>query len=129
MSPADATKYFDEKSKKRDLSGNSNQGEGAKKLKEVSWNIRRASDIPDEVLTESLKTLGYVNILFSLIKIQKKQIAQIFENTKEMKEGQINDELQLAELMEALDFISNNFDDCEIARKEKKERLKTWKTA
>ena len=129
MSPADATKYFDEKSKKRDLSGNSNQGEGAKKLKEVSWNIRRASDIPDEVLTESLKTLGYVNILFSLIKIQKKQIAQIFENTKEMKEGQINDELQLAELMEALDFISNNFDDCEIARKEKKERIKTWKTA
>ena len=69
MSLADATKYFDEKSKKRDLSGNSNQGEGAKKLKEVSWNIRRASDIPDEVLTESLKTLGYVNILFSLIKI------------------------------------------------------------
>ena len=129
MSPADATKYFDEKSKKRDLSGNSNQGEGAKKLKEVSWNIRRASDIPDEVLTESLKTLGYVNILFSLIKIQKKQIAQIFENTKEMKEGQINDELQLAELMEALDFISNNFDDCEIARKEEKERIKTWKTA
>ena len=129
MSLADATKYFDEKSKKRDLSGNSSQGEGAKKLKEVSWNTRRASDIPDEVLTESLKTLGYVNILFSLIKIQKKQIAQIFENTKEMKEGQINDELQLAELMEALDFISNNFDDCEIARKEKKERIKTWKTA
>ena len=46
-----------------------------------------------------------------------------------MKEGQINDELQQAELMEALDFISNNFDDCEIARKEEKERIKTWKTA
>ena len=46
-----------------------------------------------------------------------------------MKEGQINDELQQAEMMEALDFISNNFDDCEIARKEKKERIKTWKTA
>ena len=34
MSLTDITKYFDRNSKKRDLSGNSNQEEGAKKMKE-----------------------------------------------------------------------------------------------
>ena len=55
MSLTDITKYFDRNSKKRDLSGNSNQEEGAKKLKEGSLNTSRDSDIPDEVFTESLK--------------------------------------------------------------------------
>ena len=51
------TKYFDKNSKKRDLSGNSTQKEGAKKLKEGSLNTNRASDIPDEIFTESLKSI------------------------------------------------------------------------
>ena len=34
MSLTDITKYFDQNSKNRDLSGNSNQDEGAKKMKE-----------------------------------------------------------------------------------------------
>ena len=55
MSLTDITKYFDRNSKKRDLSGNSNQEEGAKKLKEGSLNTSRDSDIADEVFTESLK--------------------------------------------------------------------------
>ena len=78
--------------KKRDLSVNSNHVEGAKKLKEGSLNNSRANGIPDEVFTESLKSPDYDNILFSCIKNIKKQIIQIFENTKEMKEGQIKGE-------------------------------------
>ena len=42
MSLTDMTKHFDKNSKQRDLSGNSNQKEGAKKLKEGSLNINRA---------------------------------------------------------------------------------------
>ena len=95
-------------------------------MKKGSLSTSRATDIPDEVLIESLKSSDCVNILFSCIKNVEKQITQIFENTKEMKEGQIKDEKQLAELTEAIDFISNNFDEYEKDRKEKEERIKTF---
>ena len=104
---------------------NSNQEEGAKKLKEISLNTSRASDIPDEVFTASLKSPGFFNILFSCIKNVEKQITQIFENTNEMKEGQIKGKKQLAKLTEAIDFISNKFDEYEKDRKEKEDRTKT----
>ena len=87
MSLTDITKYFYRDLKKRDLSGNWNQEEGAKKLQEGSLNTSTASCIPDEVFTESLKSPDWVNILFSFMKNVEKQIQQIFENTKEMKEG------------------------------------------
>ena len=79
MSLTDITKYFDRNSKKRDLSGNSNQEEGAKKLKEGNLNTSIASDIPDEVFTESLKSPDCVNISFSCIENVENQITQIFE--------------------------------------------------
>ena len=111
MSLTDITKYFDRNSKKQDLSGNLNQEECAKKLKEGSLNSSRARDIPDEIFTKSLKSPDCVNILFSCIKNAEKQITQIFENMNEMKAGQIKDEKQLKELMEAIYFISNKFNE------------------
>ena len=81
------TKYFDRNLKKRDISDNSNQEESSKKLKDESLNTSRAGDIPDEVFTESLKSPDCVNILFSCIKNVEREITQIFENTKEFKEG------------------------------------------
>ena len=111
MSLTDITKYFERNSKKQDPSGNLNQEEGAKKLKEGSLNSSRARDIPDEIFTKSLKSPDCVNILFSCIKNVKKQITQIFENMNEMKAGQIKDEKQLKELMEAIYFISNKFNE------------------
>ena len=120
MSLTDITKYSDRNLKKRDLSGDSNQKEGAKKLKEESLNTGRVSDIPDEVFKESLKSSDCVSILFSCIKDVEKQITQIFENTKEIKEGQIKREKQLAELTEAIDFISNLINTRKIGKKSKK---------
>ena len=61
------SEVFDQNSKKRDLSGNRNQEEGVKKLKEGSLSTSRASDIPEEVFTESLKLPDCVNILFICI--------------------------------------------------------------
>ena len=126
MSLTDITKYFDRNSKKRDLSDNSNQEESSKMLKDGSLNTSRASDIPDEVFTESLKSPDCVNILFNCIKNVEKKITQIFENTKEMNEGQIKGEKQLAELAEAIDFISNKFNEYEKDKKKKKVRIKTF---
>ena len=79
MSLTDITKYFDQNSKKRDLSGNSNQEEGAKKLKEGNLNTSIASDVPDEVFTESLKSPDCANVSFSCIENVENQITQIFE--------------------------------------------------
>ena len=44
-----------------------------------------------------------------------------------MKEGQIKGKKQLAKLTEAIDFISNKFDEYEKDRKEKEERINTLK--
>ena len=129
MSLTGITKYFDRNSKKQDLSDNSNQEKSSKKLKDGSLNTSRVSDIPSEVFTESLKSPDCVNILFSCIKNVEKQITQIFENTKELKKGQIKGEKHLAELTEAIDFISNKFEYYETDRKEKKEGLRHWKSA
>ena len=129
MSLTDITKYFDRNSKKQDLSDNSNQEKSSKKLKDGSLNTSRVSDIPSEVSTESLKSPDCVNILFSCIKNVEKQITQIFENTKELKKGKIKGEKHLAELTEAIDFISNKFEYYETDRKEKKEGLRHWKSA
>ena len=125
MSLTDTTKYFDRNSKKRDLSDNSNQEESSKKLKDGSLNTSRASDIQDEVFTESLKLPDCVNILFGCIKNVERQTTQIFENMKELKSRQIKGEKHLAELTKAIDFIPNKFEEYEKDRKEKEERIKT----
>ena len=75
------------------------------------------------MFTESLTSSDCVKILFSCIKNVEKQITQIFENTKEMKEGQMKGEKYSAELTEAIDFISNKFDEYETDSKEKEERI------
>ena len=73
-------------------------------MKDESPNTSRASDIPDEVFTESLKSPDFVNTLFSCVKNVERQITQIFENTKELKEGQIKGEKHLAELTKAIEY-------------------------
>ena len=87
LESSNITKYFGQNSKKRDLSDNSNEEEGAKKLIEGTLNTSTDSDILDEVFTENLKSTDCDNILFHCIENVEKQITQFFENTKEMKEG------------------------------------------
>ena len=70
-----------------------------------------------------------VNILFSCIKNVERQITQIFENMKELKKRQIKGEKYLAELTEAIDFISNKFEEYEKEGKERKKGLRHWKSA
>ena len=80
-------------------------------MKEGSLNTSKASDIPDEVFSESLNLPDCVNFSFNWIKNVEKQITQIFENTKEMKAGQVKGEKQLAELTEVINLISSKFDE------------------
>ena len=66
MSQKDNTKYFDQNSRKQDLSYNLKQQKGGKKLKEENLNTGGPSNIPDKVFTESLKLPDCVSILFQL---------------------------------------------------------------
>lgn len=66
MSLTDITKYSDRNLKKRDLSGDSNQKGGAKKLKEESLSTGRVSDIPEEVFKESLKSLAFYLVVLKM---------------------------------------------------------------
>ena len=70
-----------------------------------------------------------VNILFSCIKNVERQITQIFENMKELKKRQIKGEKYLAELTEAIDFISNKFEEYEKEGKKRKKGLRHRKSA
>ena len=64
MSQKDNTKYFDQNSRKQDLSDNLKQQKGGKKLKEENLNTGGPNNIPDKVFTESLKLPDCVSILF-----------------------------------------------------------------
>ena len=46
-----------------------------------------------------------------------------------MKEGQIKGGKELVELMQAIDFISNKFDEYEKIVKKRKKELRYWETA
>ena len=108
---------FSDRSSKKDLSNNSNDGEISKKPREGSTS----SDNPDDLLTESLKDPDCVALLPNCIKKTKKQITQIFDNTDELKGKQIKGESHLQELSDAVDFITKKFDKYKHERKEREE--------
>ena len=67
----DITKFFQRGTKKRDLSDESEIGEDTKKVREGSLDrtqISQASDIPDDIFTESLNSPDCVAILFNCLK-------------------------------------------------------------
>ena len=78
------------------------------------------------MFTEYLKSPDCVNILFKCIKNVEKHIKQIFENRKEMKEGQIKGKKQLAELTEMIDFISTSL--MNTRKSGKKKSFRSWRT-
>ena len=129
MSLTYITKYFDRNSKKRDLSDNSNQEESRKKLKDGSLNTSRASYIPVEVFTESLKLPDGVNILFSCIKNVERQKSKIFEDTKGLKEGQIKGEKYLEELQRRFILFQTSLKNMTKIEKKRKKELRHWKSA
>ena len=54
-------------------------------------------------------------------KKKEKQVTQIFNNTKELKEKQIKGESHLQGLSNGVDFINKKFDKYEQERKEREE--------
>ena len=78
-------KSFSLGSKKRDLSDKSRDGEGSKKLKESD----SLSSLPDEVLSDGLKSPELAKLLASCLKSIENQVKELFMFYEEAKESQI----------------------------------------
>ena len=72
-----------------------------------------------EVFKEALKSDDCVAILCNCMKDLEEKINELFQIISSAKDNQVQDELQLKDLNEAVNFIFRNFDEYE---KEKKER-------
>ena len=92
------------RSKKRDLSDKSKDGEDSKKVKESN----SLSSLPDEFFSYKL----IINCLKSI----ENQVNELFTFHKEAKESQIK-------VTELLDFMSTKFDDLEKEIKKKDEKI------
>ena len=79
------------------------------------------------VFAESLKSNECVEILMNCLKILEKEVKELKDLASSNNTNQIKGERQLLDLKDAVDFISNKFDDFERDRLEKEEIIKDLK--
>ena len=103
----DITNFF--KSKKRDLSNNSEEGgESSKKQREGSLNDSSVSD-NTEVFAERLKSPEFVSILFNCLQNLEREIKILRDIAQTTQENQIKGNTQLTDLRESINFINEKF--------------------
>ena len=106
-------KYFSS-SKKRDFSDNSKEDGDPKKVKEATWSSSYSNH---DVFEEGLVYSNCRSILFDYLKILESKV-----NTNTLKESQIKGEMQLTDLVETVNFLSEKFHQSEADRKLKKKK-------
>ena len=120
------TKFFDKK--KRDLSSKSNDGDDSKRPRESSLDDSIANATNADVFTESLKSEDCVAILYSCMKKLEEEMKKVLQMCEKTKESQIKGESQLNSLSEAMDFMTNKFDEYERERQEKDKIIDSMKS-
>ena len=111
----DIGKYFPS-SKKRDLSDIFK-----KKIREAPSS---SSYSGHDVFEEDLDSASYRSILFDCLKNLKSKVTEKFSNTNTLKKKNIKGEKQLTDITEAVNFISEKFNEFEVDRKLKAEIIK-----
>ena len=89
---SDITKFLQRETKKRDLNDKSETGEDPKKVREGNLDfiqISQASDIPDDIFTESLNSPDYVTLLLNCLKNVETKMREILVSSKEKAGNQI----------------------------------------
>ena len=120
----DITNFF--KSKKRDLRNNSEEsGDSSKKNREGSSNDSSVSE-NTEVLSEGLKSLKCVSILFHYLRNLEKEII-LRDIAQKTRENQIKGTTQLANLIEPVNVINEKFQEYKQDRQEKEREIKELK--
>ena len=121
----DITNFF--KSKRRDLSNNSEEGgESSKKQREGSLNDSSVSN-KTEVFAEGLKSPECVSILFKCLQNLEKGIKILRDIPQTMQENQIKGTTQLTDLQDSVNFIIEKFQEYEQDRREKEREIKELK--
>ena len=111
-----AAKYFDNNSKKRDLSGDSNTEEERKKIRDGS----SASTTEDcDVFKEGLESPECKEILFNCLKNLQEKVTEIFNLVQDTRNMQIKGGKQLEELKSSVEVMSDKFYEYKKGRKEK----------
>ena len=109
-------KYFDENSKKRDLSGDSNPEEERKKIRDGS----SASNTDNsDVFEEGLESPECKEILFNCLRNLQEKVTEIFNLAQDTKNMQIEGDKKLEELKSSVEVMSDKFDEYEKEPKEK----------
>ena len=101
-------KYFDENSKKRDLSGGSNPDEERKKIRDAS-SASTADNC--DVFIEGLESPECKEILFNCLRNLQEKVTEIFNLAQDTRNMQIEGDKQLEELKNSVEVISDKFDE------------------
>ena len=110
----DITIFF--KSKKRDLSNNSEEsGESSKKHRKESLNDSSVSE-STEVFAGGLKSSECVSILFNCLQNLEKEMKNLRDIAHTTQENQIKGTKQLTDLLESVNFINEKFQEYEQGR-------------
>ena len=120
--------FLNKSNKKSDLSSSSKVDEPIRQREESpDVSCLESPTSPGNVFAESLKSNECVEILMSCLKNLEKEVKELKDLASSNNANQIKGERQLLDLKEAVDFISNKFDDFERDRLEKEKVIKYLK--
>ena len=101
------------------MSSNSSDEDESKRPREPSLDDSAANVANTDVSTESLNSEDCVAIIYSCMKKLEKEIKEFSRCVKKRKDSQIKGKRQLNFLSEAMDFMTNDFEEYEPERQEK----------
>ena len=121
--------FLNKSNKKRDLSSGSKDVDKPKRQRKESPDglCLESPTSPGNVFAESLKSNERVEMLMNCLKNLGKKVKELEDLASSNSANQIKGERQLLDLKEAVDFISNKFDDFERDRLEKEKVIKDLK--
>ena len=105
------TIFFDKK--KQDLSSKFNNGDDSRRPRESCLDNSIANTTNLDVFTECLKSEDCVAILYNCMKKFEEEMKKVFHMCEKTKDSQIKDKSQLNSLREAMDFMTNKFEEYE----------------
>ena len=134
MSSNTVLSYFDRR--KRDLSDKSNDGEERKKAKEGSLDTStvETNEVDTSTNNEVFHDTAQKTFLDELEKVHQylekldKKVSELYDIANTTKNSQIKGGEQLAEVKESINFINKKFDDYEVERKKKDEKIASLET-
>ena len=121
--------FLNKNNKKGDLSSGSKDDDEPQRQREESPDVLclESPTSPGNVFAESLKSNECVEILMNCLKNLEKEVKELNDLASSNNANQIKGERQVLDLKEAVDFISNKFDEFERDRLEKEKVIKDLK--